>query len=465
MTLLITWFSFQANSDNGPLLYQIQQQEKRLVELSGTWGMKVNLTNGTGYPPEETCIPGGCVSTHDRPPSSVSSSLRADEDDYAGEIWEELDTIFRAQESHFVAQGDMSMSPVLGTPIPFHSLTEVIALHDTPGTPTLLQQQHLIVYLAASDHPPLPSPPHPISPLRLPKPWPKHRNTSCDTILWAQESHFVAQGDMNMSPVLGTPIPFDSPTATTALHDTPGTPTLLQQQYLIIYVAAFGHPLPSLPCLVSPLQFPKARPQHENTSWTLARPGVSSSCGAATSPPDGSRSARQKEVARVSPSKRYFACEDQINDLRKPKSWVHGAVINTLGDTFCYTTCSKLRHQHYDILPTHIYDLWQESIKSGTEKPGSILSYIKACTNPSGLRAWFVPILMEHHWYLLAFDWVDCKIRVYDSFSVIGPPLLPLIEFGLAFVCIVYEYFGLKAPNWEFLPEEVCGFFLASGFV
>jgi len=286
MTLSITWFLFQANSDNGPLLYQIQQREKRLVELSGTWGMNINLTNGTGYPSEETCIPGGCVSTHDPPPSSVSSSSHADEDDYAGEIWEELDTNFRAQESHFVAQGDMSMSPVLGTPIPFHSPTAVTALHDTPGTPTLLQQQYLIIYLPASDHP-LPSPSHPISPLRLPKPWPQHRNTSYDTILWAQESHFVAQDDMNMSPVLGTPIPFDSPTAATALHGTPGTPTLLQQQHLIIYVAAFSHPLPSLPHLVSPLQSPNAQPQHKNPSCTLARPGVSSSCGAATSPPGG----------------------------------------------------------------------------------------------------------------------------------------------------------------------------------
>ena len=170
-------------------------------------------------------------------------------------------------------------------------------------------------------------------------------------------------------------------------------------------------------------------------------------------------------MARVSPSQRYFACEDQISDLRKPKSWLHGAVINTLGDTFCYTTRSKRRHQRYNILPTHLYNLWGESIKSGTEKPGSILPYIRACAHPSELRSWFVPILMEHHWYLLAFDWVDCKIHAYDSFSVSGPPLSPLIEFGMAFVCIVYEDFGLKTPDWEFHPEKVCGFFLVSGFV
>jgi len=380
MTLPVTWFLYQTNSDNRPLLYQIRQREKRLVELSDTWSMKVNSTNGTGYPSEEIRTPGGHVSTDNRSPSSASGSLHPDEEDYAGEIWEELDTIFRAQESDFVAHNDMSMSLVLGTPIPFDSPTAATTLHDTPGTPTPLQQQPPIVYLAAPDHRLL-LPSHPISPLRLPKP----------------------------------------------------------------------------------------RPQHKNTSRALAKPGVSSSPEATTSPlggmGDGSLSSRQREVARASPSQRYFACEDQISELRKPKSWVHGAVISTLGDTFCYTTRSKLRHQHYDILPTYIYGLWQDWVESGTENLRSILSYTRACTHPSGCRAWLVPVLMENHWYLLAFDWVDCKIRVYDSLSVSGPPLSPLIQFSLAFVHVVYEDSGLKHVDWRVLPEEVCSFFVVSELI
>jgi len=76
-----------------------------------------------------------------------------------------------------------------------------------------------------------------------------------------------------------------------------------------------------------------------------------------------------------------------------------------------------------------------------------------------------VPVLFEHHWYLLAFDWVDCQIRIYDSFSVGGPSLLPLIQFGQAFVSIVSEYYSFKDLDWTFLPEQVCDFFVVSVYV
>jgi hypothetical protein len=129
--------------------------------------MKLNLTNGIGYPSEEIRIPGGHVSTDSQPPSSASSSLHADEEDYAGEIWEELDTMLRAQELHFVAQDDMSTSPALGTPIPFNSPTAMPSLHDMPATPTHIQQWHPVISPTASDRPP-PSLPHTTSPLQPP---------------------------------------------------------------------------------------------------------------------------------------------------------------------------------------------------------------------------------------------------------------------------------------------------------
>jgi len=160
---LCYWVLMTGNLGNSPCLYQVQQQEKQLVELSGAWGMKVKLTNGTEYPPERMCITTGSVLTNNQPPSSVSGSLHADEEDYVAEVWEELDAVFQAQELHFDVQDDMNMSPVLGTPIPFNSTTAVVALHNAPATLTLPQQQQLVISLAAPDHP-LPLLCHPILP-------------------------------------------------------------------------------------------------------------------------------------------------------------------------------------------------------------------------------------------------------------------------------------------------------------
>src|SRR5258708_25374036 len=41
-----------------------------------------------------------------------------------------------------------------------------------------------------------------------------------------------------------------------------------------------------------------------------------------------------------------------------PRTWIHGEVISTLGETFCFTSRSKPRNQHYEILPTYLFDLW-----------------------------------------------------------------------------------------------------------
>ena len=66
--------------------------------------------------------------------------------------------------------------------------------------------------------------------------------------------------------------------------------------------------------------------------------------------------------ARESPSHRFFASPDQIDALRIPRSWVHGQVISTLGDTFCYPSRSKPRHEQYDVLPTNLFDLWKSCV-------------------------------------------------------------------------------------------------------
>jgi hypothetical protein len=99
--------------------------------------------------------------------------------------------------------------------------------------------------------------------------------------------------------------------------------------------------------------------------------------------------------------------------------------------------------------------LWQEWIKGGTENPASILFHTRACTHPSESRAWLTPVLLKHHWYLLAFDWVDRHIRIYDSLSVGWSSLGPLIQFGRAFVGIISSEFGFKDEDWTILPEQV----------
>jgi hypothetical protein len=73
-------------------------------------------------------------------PSSAPCS-NPNEEDYVAEVWEELDAVLQAQELHFEAQDDMSMSPVFGTPIPFDSTMVVMLLHSTPATLTSPQQQ------------------------------------------------------------------------------------------------------------------------------------------------------------------------------------------------------------------------------------------------------------------------------------------------------------------------------------
>ena len=70
---------------------------------------------------------------------------------------------------------------------------------------------------------------------------------------------------------------------------------------------------------------------------------------------DGSESTN---VARTLPTGRFFACSNQIEALIDRGAWVHGAVINTLSDFFCYSSYSKPREQRFEILSTHLFHWW-----------------------------------------------------------------------------------------------------------
>jgi hypothetical protein len=71
-------------------------------------------------------------------------------------------------------------------------------------------------------------------------------------------------------------------------------------------------------------------------------------------------------------------------------------------------------------------------------------------------HAWLVPVLLNDHWYLLALDWVDCLVRVYDSLAPRNePPPSQLVEFGIALVTYTHEDFELEHGKWFIIPEQV----------
>ena len=78
--------------------------------------------------------------------------------------------------------------------------------------------------------------------------------------------------------------------------------------------------------------------------------------------------------ARESPSHRFFASPDQIDALGMPKSWVHSQVISTLGDTFCYASRSKPMDEHYDILPTDLFEMWNSYLGGHKESRTYLLT-------------------------------------------------------------------------------------------
>src|SRR5260221_5368898 len=237
-----------------------------------------------------------------RPPSSASSSTHDDDEDYTGDIWNELDSVFQAEDD-FVGQ-------------------EENALQDTPE------------------------------------------------------------------------ILFDNPaTSVTRSSNTTTSPNVSLLRQSIVIGPSSPSPTPS------PSQL-------------------------------GTRVASQSAstgVARASPSRRFFASPDQIDDLGTPRTWIHSGVISTLGETFCFTSRSKPRNQHYEILPTHLFDLWDAN-----DQHKSIFYHFKRAVSPLECRAWLIPVLLNKHWYLLVLDWIDCQIHIYDSLAAIKTAHPCLVTFGVA---------------------------------
>jgi hypothetical protein len=159
------------------------------------------------------------------------------------------------------------------------------------------------------------------------------------------------------------------------------------------------------------------------------------------------------DVARASPTGRFFACSDQIEALIDREAWVHGAVINTLGDLFCYGSYSKPIGQRFEILSTHLFHWWE------TGAQGCRINHsacFKGVASPLECRAWLVPILFKHHWYLLVVDWIDHELRIHDSLATlgVGPPSR-LVEYGAVLMGYVNEDFGVECQGWPVIPDQV----------
>ena len=162
--------------------------------------------------------------------------------------------------------------------------------------------------------------------------------------------------------------------------------------------------------------------------------------------------------ARESPSHRFFASPDQIDALGMPRTWVHGQVISTLGDTFCYPSRSKPRHEQYDILPTHLFDLWNQHKGDHTELRTCLSYHFKQATSPLECRAWLVPVLLQSHWYLLALDWIHHKLHVYDSLATNKVANQSLVRFGSGLLKLITEDLDMEECIWEVVPEQVSNF-------
>ena len=99
------------------------------------------------------------------------------------------------------------------------------------------------------------------------------------------------------------------------------------------------------------------------------QPHVSLPCPHVLPPSEGARvdgQSARTNPARELPSHQFFASPDQIDALGMLRTWVHGQVISTIGDSFCYPSRLKPRHGHYYILPTYLFETWNLYIGSLT---------------------------------------------------------------------------------------------------
>ena len=187
---------------------------------------------------------------------------------------------------------------------------------------------------------------------------------------------------------------------------------------------------------------------------------ASPSCSQATLPSKRAQADTADEIASASPTGRFLACEDHVGALIDREAWIHGAVINTLGDFFCYGSRSQCRARRYEILPSWLFIWWNNSTKDQTaaqdSRHGHSASF-KEVASPVECRAWLVPAHLNNHWYLLALDWIDCQVRIYDSLATCNkPPPSQLARFGTALVTYANQDFDLGHQEWVIIPEQVC---------
>ena len=278
-----------------------------------------------------------------------------------------------------------------------------------------------------------------------------------------QEGDSVEQGE---TALLGVPGPlFDTPVIPVVKRpNTPTSPTLSFQCQSVVPSLVSS---PSLSPSVSPLK-PHLRPLH---SIRPIIPDPKGDYQMHIPPPHPhvllpshsasvvSQSA-MTTAARESPSRRFFASSDQIDALGKSETWIQGQVITTLGDTFCYTSCSKPKPKRYTILPSDLFELWDSYMGGHIASRTSLSFHFKQAASPLECRAWLVPVLLEHHWYLLAFDWIDHALRIYDSLAM-SKTHPTLVKFGSALLDFITEDFDLKDSDWNVVPEQVSGFIVA----
>ena len=332
--------------------------------------MNIDVCIGKNRLPESPRAQMEPALTDSRPPSVISSDSsdsNYDNEDYAGELWDELDVLLRAQEDDFVEQEEAV--PTGG-------------LFDTPDK--------LIVKGPSVPTTPIPS----------------------------------FQRQSAVSRLVSGPSLSPSPSA------LPPKPLL--------------RPLSPMRPIVADLK--GEHQPHVPPSRPLPSQGASVT----------GQSART-ELARESPSRRFFACTDQIDALGTPKTWLHGQVISTLGDTFCHPSHSKPRHARYEMLPTDLFELWSSSLEGHIASRTSLSFHFKQAASPLNCRAWLIPVLHRHHWYLLTFDWVDCAIRICDSLAIPNPDL---VEFGIALLKVIAEEFQFEDQEWDVVPEQVSSFHL-----
>ena len=284
-----------------------------------------------------------------------------------------------------------------------------------------------------------------------------------DGLIEEQENDFFAQDE---AALLGAPGP---------LLDTPATPVVKRSSTQMNPTLSFPRQsvvpslvsVPSLSPSVSPLK-PYPRPLSPmrriipdlkveyQLHVSLPRPHV-------LLPSRGASLAGQS--ARANPARessyRFFASPDQIDALRRPMTWIHGQVISTLGETFCLASRSKPRHEHYDILPTDLFELWTSFIGGHILSRTCLSSHFQQAASPLKCRSWLVPVLLEHHWYLLEFDWIDSDLRIYDSLSMSKTLHPRLVEFGNALLDYIADDFVLRSYEWNVVPEQVSNFIVA----